>query len=307
LFNIEKIMAKVKVVFSERQISDTGVQPTLFEGFTASPSANKPKQMYDALRNAVIPGLEIEFVEPEPVSIDDLKLVHDSALVEDVMSLRRTNGFGTISQSVVDSLPFTNGAQYTAAKLATAEVPTCALVSGFHHAGYAGWERLGLFCTFNGLMVTAAKLLEEGKKRIAIVDCDQHWGNGTDDILKHLPKLASLVTHLTFGKYFSKPNHADRYLSWMEEDGILERSLLTPDVVIYQAGADVHVNDPYGGVLTTEQMYERDLRMFRIAKRLQLPLTWNLAGGYQVGPNGEIDKVLELHLNTFRAMAEVYA
>jgi acetoin utilization deacetylase AcuC-like enzyme len=93
----------------------------------------------------------------------------------------------------------------------------------------------------------------------------------------------------------------------MEEDGILERSLLTPDVVIYQAGADVHVNDPYGGVLTTEQMYERDLRMFRIAKRLQLPLTWNLAGGYQVGPNGEIDKVLELHLNTFRAMAEVYA
>lgn len=79
-----------------------------------------------------------------------------------------------------------------------------------------------------------------------------------------------------------------------------------PDRIIYQAGADTHVDDPYGGLLTEEQMMERDWNMFTIAKNLGIPIAWNLAGGYQVAEDGSIDKVINLHLNTFRMAMEVY-
>lgn len=61
-----------------------------------------------------------------------------------------------------------------------------------------------------------------------------------------------------------------------------------------------------GGVLTTEQIFERDRRVFKLCKKHNVPVAWNLAGGYQVEPDGSIPKVLEIHLNTFRAAAEVY-
>lgn len=305
---------KYKVVYSEKQVADPGLQPIAGQGYTASPSARKPREMAEALAKS---DFNIEFVEPEAVTLDDFKRVHDPDLVDGVMSLKLENGFGTRSQSVCDSLPYTNGAQYTAAKLATVDSPTCSLVSGFHHAGYAGWHDLGYFCTFNGLLVAAAKLLEEGKcKKIAIVDCDQHWGNGTDDILENLPELARHIVHLTFGKYFDyrkQPpdnKYSKEYLRQFSHgdtvDTVLSHNKHKPDLIIYQAGADVHINDPYGGVLTTEQIYERDKLMFGIAKRLNIPLTWNLAGGYQVEQDGSIDKVLEIHLNTFKAAREVY-
>ena len=46
--------------------------------------------------------------------------------------------------------------------------------------------------------------------------------------------------------------------------------------------------------------------MFTIAKELKIPLAWNLAGGYQIEKDGSIDKVIEIHLNTFKAANEVY-
>ncbi len=30
------------------------------------------------------------------------------------------------------------------------------------------------------------------------------------------------------------------------------------DLVIYQAGADMHVDDPLGGIMTTDEMRQRD-------------------------------------------------
>jgi acetoin utilization deacetylase AcuC-like enzyme len=286
----------IQVVYSKKQVADPGLQPIAAQGYTPSPSARKPLELAERLRG------HCQFIEPQRLSLDDLKLCHDPDYVDEVMSLRRPNGFGTISQSLVESLPYTNGAMYTAAKLATADDFTCALASGFHHAGYSGWEGLGWFCTFNGLMVTAAKLLAEGAKRIAIIDCDMHYGNGTDDILRAVPGLQESVLHISFGQYFTSPSDSAEYLDWLSLDGVVYDRLdaFDPDLILYQAGADAHVDDPYGGVLTSEQLYRRDLLMFGVASALRIPLAWNLAGGYQV-EDGSIDKVLNLHLATFRA------
>jgi acetoin utilization deacetylase AcuC-like enzyme len=283
-------MAKmIKVIYGEKLVADSGSEK--------SPSASKPKWLAQMLAGTV------EFIEPIPVSLDDIKLCHYPKYVDDVMSLKSPNGFGTISQSVVDSLPYTNGAMYQGAKLAIADKrPVAALVSGFHHAGYQGYDFLGYFCTFNGLMIAAMKLEKEGLKT-AIIDCDMHYGNGTDDIIGTLGVLSCL--HITFGKYFVRPSHAKMYLNYFD---IVREELIKfkPNVILYQAGVDVHIDDPYGGVLTEEQMYYRDFNMFTIAKQLDIPIVWNLAGGYQVDKGGGHNYVLHLHMNTFSACREAH-
>ena len=292
----------MKVVYSEKQVADPG---DAGPDFPKSPSAMKPKHVAEAIRSCP----DVEIVEPRPLSIDDFKLVHDPAYVDQIMSLQTENGFGTRSQAIVDSLPYTNGAMYDALCLATQETPSCALVAGFHHAGYKGWKGLGYFCTFNGLMIAACKALRYGHKRIMILDCDMHHGNGTDDILKRKHELNTPIQHLSFGLYFSEPQDATAYLDWLGPGGVVEHLLkrYRTTTILYQAGADVHIDDPYGGVLTTEQIYERDRRVFSIAKELGLQIAWNLAGGYQVAQDGSIDKVIEIHLNTFRACREVFS
>ena len=145
-------MEKIKVVYNEKQVAVSGSK--------VSPSAMKPKYLADLLAVSEFKD-QIEFVEPEPVSIEDICRCHNPEYVNAIMTLQKKNGFGTLSQSVVDSLPYTNGAMYIATKLAlSSKVPVVALVSGFHHAGFNGYTKFGHFCTFNGLMITATKLVE---------------------------------------------------------------------------------------------------------------------------------------------------
>lgn len=309
----EPEVKKIKVVFSQKMVADSGNDK--------SPSAHKPGLMAQYLKDHPIsdPALEPEFVEPEAVSVEDICRCHAEAYVKDVLALKQPNGFGTLSQSVADSLPYTNGSMYTAAKIATKDMPAVSLSSGFHHAEWHGQPRSYSFCTFNGLMIAAVKLVQEGMKNVAIVDCDMHYGNGTDDIIRRfrlrdgLPELklglgewTGSYYHSTFGYFFGLPRQAPAYLANIQTVRS-DLKIVKPNVIIYQSGADVHVDDPQGGVLTEEEMYKRDVEIFKIAKDLQIPLAWNLAGGYQIAADGSIDKVLKLHWNTFKACAEVFS
>ena len=79
---------------------------------------------------------------------------------------------------------------------------------------------------------------------------------------------------------------------------------IEPDLVIYQAGADPHIDDPLGSLgMTTEQMYERDKKVFTKLKAANMPTMFVLAGGYQTPIE---EKLVPLHLNTFKAAHEVY-
>ena len=100
-----------------------------------------------------------------------------------MLDLSIDNGFGNRNAQVAASLPYTSGSLLAAARHALEHRENvCSPTSGFHHAGYDSAEG---FCTFNGLMVTALALLEEGVVRsIGILDCDAHYGNGTDDIVQ---------------------------------------------------------------------------------------------------------------------------
>ncbi len=70
--------------------------------------------------------------------------------------------------------------------------------------------------------------------------------------------------------------------------------------MLYQAGADPHIDDPLGGILSSEQMSWRDRQVFE--KLGHLSLVWNLAGGYQVVPGDteaqKREPILALHRET---------
>lgn len=287
-------------VYSDRQVAP--LQRPEGGGFT-SPSTQKPKVIAAALK-AAYP--DIQFIEPEPLDRCDFYLAHSTGYVDGVFDKRIKNGFGTYSDEVNASLPYTNGAMFTACKAATATKPSCALVSGFHHAGYEGHDERAWFCTFNGLVIAAMKM----NRRVAIIDADMHYGDGTDDILQHMVKMGPPhIFHYTFGQHYRRPSQAKQYLDDLQPVyGRVSSALqeYKPELIIYQSGADVHVDDPFGGVLNEQQMQERDECMFTIAKVLGVPLAWCLAGGYQVDKDGGLSAITRFHMNTFKACDTVY-
>lgn len=243
-----------------------------------SPSAGKPALLVEQWRRRW-PSLDL--VEPRPVTVDELCLAHQREYVEDVLACRRPNGFGNESPEVARSLPWTTGSLVSAARHVVANGgAACSPTSGFHHAGYRWGSG---FCTFNGLMV-AALLARPVDGIVGILDCDFHYGNGTDDILAELG--VEFVRHFTTGGMRSLRD-PDYFLD--ELPGLL--ASMEAGLLIYQAGADAHLDDPLGGWMTTEQLRRRDRVVFEFCARNRVPVVWNLAGGYQ----SDIQKVLDLH------------
>ena len=277
-------IGSIPVFFSPAMVADS-------ESF--SPSAAKPAAAVESWRRLDIP---ITVIEPIPVSRGDLVRAHDPAYIDGVQSLRISNGFGNRLASVAASLPFTCGAILCAAREALRNgCVAVAPCSGFHHASY---RRGGGFCTFNGLMVTATALRATGEAgRIGILDYDHHYGDGTDSIISRLQ--ADWITHRSAGRIYSSPEDAVPFLSNIEQSIEAMRDC---DVILYQAGADPHVDDPLGGWLTTEHLLERDQRVFQSAHALGVPVAWNLAGGYQ----SPLRKVLDIHDDTLRACGAEY-
>ena len=139
----------IPIFYSERMAAD-------IESF--SPSAGKPRDVVLSWR---APGLPLRIVPPQPVSVGQLCLAHDRDYVEGILACRTNNGFSNKSHAVADALPWTSGAMLSAACETLANwhlaVAPC---SGFHHSSH---DSCYGFCTFNGLMVTAAALLHEGQ------------------------------------------------------------------------------------------------------------------------------------------------
>jgi acetoin utilization deacetylase AcuC-like enzyme len=258
-----------------------------------SPSAAKPKPVVAAWEHA---GLPIEQRPTFPATVDELCLAHDPNFVRSILSCQAENGFGNCRPDVAAALPYTTGALLHAASFALQCGIACAPCSGFHHAGYAIAQ---MFCTFNGLVVAARKLLNAQRvKRVLILDLDYHYGNGTDEIIERLG-LEQQIENATFGRWYSSSAQAANYLEHLNRVIDTFRDF---DLVLYQAGADLHVDDPLGGVLDSAQMRERDRRVFEGAHRAGVPLAWDLAGGYQE----PLSKVLAIHLATMQECVRVY-
>lgn len=256
-----------------------------------SPSADKPERFVRSLQ-ALGP---VDIRPVTPVTRDDICQVHDIDYVDGVFSGAVLNGFENTDPRVPEACLWTCGSMLSAARHVLEHGDyACSPTSGFHHAMY---EYGGGYCTFNGLMVTVAKLVADHPGiKIGILDCDYHAGDGTADILKWLPELARRVIHQSSGFTFNNPDDTGAaFFHWLHRAADKFNSAGC-DVVLYQAGADMCKADPLGGLLTESEMRMRDIDVFT---RIDAPIAWNLAGGYQepIGTH-KIDPVLRIHTAT---------
>lgn len=164
----------------------------------------------------------------------------------------------------------------------------CSPTSGFHRARYSEG---GGFCTFNGLMGAALLARMQGYK-VGILDCDAHYGDGTDNILAKNPGHG--IKHHTFGLYFPTGKKAIGWPVWLQ-DAI--KDLRDCDVVLYQAGADPYEHDPLGGQMSMTALALRDEMVSGDLKNV----AWNLAGGYTQDHDGGIRTVLSIHYHTLHS------
>lgn len=263
-----------------------------------SPSAGKPSEVMASWNKLSIP---LGIVKPTRATEVDLCLAHDEKYVHDILSCSINNGFGNSLPGVAASLPYTVGAMIDASREAIRNKQVAvAPCSGFHHAGY---NKSSGYCTFNGLIISACVLIRERQaSKVGILDFDMHYGNGTDEIIAEIDLFDCIVHYTAGGKYFNK----DQAKDFLKQIPAIMEDMSDCDIILYQAGADPHIDDPLGGWLTTEQLAERDWQVFSAAKRMNIPIAWNLAGGYQTDSKGSIRPVLDIHDNTMKECAQVF-
>lgn len=277
--------------YDERQSVD-GVQ-------TYSPSAAKPARFMQAMEIESWYTWRHHRLPVTAVTREDLYLVHAKDYVDAVFNGTVQNGFGNYDPRVPESCLWTVGSLASAVLQApSVSLPVCSPTSGFHHAHYDHGEG---YCTFNGILVAAAKYLAANPgHKVGILDCDFHYGNGTDDILAKLPALAKDVVHHTSGKHFHPEDDPLDFFQWLHHS-IEDINSQGCDVTIYQAGADMHIDDPLGGLLDDGQMLMRERMVF---SELRGAVVWNLAGGYRRTDSTDVyqDPVIRTHLNTVKAV-----
>lgn len=259
-----------------------------------SPSVNKPKLVVEAWEKA---GIPLEVIPSMPVGRGVISLAHGWLYTSGVLDGKIENGHGNYHPGVITALPWVVGSFVKAARLAyETKESYVSPTSGFHHAGYEEGEG---YCTFNGLMVAAQSLIAAFPGiEIGILDFDDHYGDGTDNIIKTL--RVDEVTHFTYGRSTRYLDDTDEFLDGLDE--YLEQHFRV-GIIFYQAGADSHIHDPLGSQsMTTEHMRLRDEIVFSFCKRNKIPVVWNLAGGYQT----PIEKVLALHVQTAQVFEQVF-
>ena len=281
-------MKSIPVFYSPEMSVDSG-------GY--SPSASKPQQVVADWDDA---GIAIDIRTFIPANADELSQVHDRDHVLSVLEGTTQNGHGNRIPEVPQSCLWTVGSFVAAAKeVASNGRVACSPTSGFHHAGY---DYCCAFCTFNGLMVAVHKMMTDDVAA-AILDCDRHYGDGTQDIIERL-SFEDRVPHWTYGRevpsgYF-RTDFEEQIRHFIQS--FAARTPASRRILFYQAGADVHVNDPLGPGkrqgMTDDDMRERDRLVFTACRDLSIPVVWNLAGGYQRDRHGGISRVLNLHRAT---------
>ncbi|MEL6257523.1 MAG: histone deacetylase [Pseudomonadota bacterium] len=244
---------------------------------------------------AILRGRGAEFVQPTYAPAEWLSLAHEPGYVSAVLSqtvdrpTTRKIGF-EITDAIARRTRASVAGTALAARLALEHGAAANLAGGSHHASYRGGAG---FCVFNDVAVAAKLLLAEGAvRRILVVDCDVHHGDGTAVIFSSDPAVYTFSLHCEANWPRAKPpSDLDVGLAKGAGDDVyleaLDRALATafeaanPDLVFYNAGVDPHADDRLGLLaLSDAGLRRRDARVARQCKSNNVPICGVLGGGY---------------------------
>lgn len=275
---------------------------------------SKYRLLIDALAER---GTALAQHTPEPVPRAWVEAVHAPAYVAAVLAatvdraIERRIGF-PVTPRVARRSVLSAGGTHLAARLALAHGYAANGAGGSHHALH---DTGAGYCVLNDLAIAATRLLAEADaRRILIVDLDVHQGDGTAALLAHEPRAFTFSMHAE--KNFpvrKQPSDRDVPLP----DGTTDAAYLAilaaelppildafrPDIILYQAGVDPHVDDKLGRLALTDYGLEvRDRFVMREAAQRSVPLASVLGGGY--GPDRLA--IARRHAASIIALADEY-
>lgn len=186
------------------------------------------------------------------------------------------------------------------------------LAGGTHHARRA--EGHG-FCILNDLAIAAHHaLLVDGIDRVLVVDCDVHQGDGTARILSEIDQAITVSFHCRSNYPFEKTSGDydieicagagnRQYMLALEAYWPLLLDRHQPDLVIYDAGADVHREDLLGLLdMDDKGIFERDTQIIESCLERNIPVACVIGGGYMK----DLERLAAVHGIVHRAAARLY-
>jgi acetoin utilization deacetylase AcuC-like enzyme len=152
----------------------------------------------------------------------------------------------------------------------------------------------------------------EGRvRRVLVIDCDVHQGNGTAAIFRDDPTVFTFSIHGANNFPFAKEaSDLDVELA----DGTGDREYLDAlaaalgeamrragaDLAIYLAGADPYHDDRLGRLALTKQgLLNRDRLVLEACTTARLPVAVSMAGGYA----RDIEDTVDIHYATVETAA----
>ncbi|TCO82434.1 acetoin utilization deacetylase AcuC-like enzyme [Plasticicumulans lactativorans] len=275
-----------------------------------------PMQKYARLRERVAAAGDglFELHEPAAASPEQITLAHHPAYYARVsrgeLSERELRVLGfPWSAALVERSRRSAGATIAACRAALADGAGANLAGGTHHA-FA--DQAQGFCVFNDAAIAARTMQAEGRvRRVLIVDCDVHQGNGTAAILRGDDSVFTFSIHGSKNFPFRK-EQSD--LDVELDDGTSDAAYLDAlhagltraleraqaELAIYLAGADPYVGDRLGRLaLSKAGLAARDALVFEACERHGLPVAVAMAGGYA----DDIDDIVDIHFATVRRAA----
>jgi acetoin utilization deacetylase AcuC-like enzyme len=275
----------------------------------------KYRMIYEALLSQG--AKQSDFLHPEFAPEDDLLLVHSSRYIRKIRERKLSSSeMGVLeipfSKELVDFFLLMVGGTVMAAEDALDSGLSFHIGGGFHHAFTDHGEG---FCVFNDVAVALEKMIvSERIKKVLVVDCDVHQGNGTAAIFQDRDYAFTFSIH-QMDIYPAKKSYSSLDVGLWSGDGdepYLEKirkyfpSLYekeTPDLVFYLAGADPYERDQLGGLdITSEGLQERDKIIIEGARRQGIPLVILLAGGYAY----DVEDTVKVHMNTINVARKAY-
>jgi acetoin utilization deacetylase AcuC-like enzyme len=245
---------------------------------------------------------------------EDLALVHTADYLDHIAcgtlppQVQRRIGFPW-SPQMAERARRSVGATMEASRAALQSGVAANLAGGTHHAFSDRGEG---FCVFNDVAVSARVLLrEQAVRRVAVIDCDVHQGNGTAAIFSSEAAVFTFSMHGARNFPFHKESSDldvtfedgagdAEYLAQLEHH--LPRVLDTsqPDIVFYVAGADPYEHDRLGRLaLTIDGLRARDQFVFDSCRTRGIPVVVTMAGGYA----DDVEAIVTIHANTIREAA----
>ncbi len=189
------------------------------------------------------------------------------------------------------------------------------IAGGTHHAFYDYGEG---YCIFSDIAVAANVALREYPdqvKRILIIDCDVHQGNGNAKLFHGSSNVITYSIHCKENLFSARQYSTldvdvdrdcddDTYLLLLQSTLEPLFNQVSPDLVFLQMGVDISADDRLGRLKVSRfGLQRRNAYLYSLLARASIPTVVTMGGGYpkNLDPTSEdFQKIVQYHADVYR-------